>query len=122
MRIEPRPDHKLPRVPPVGDSATLEVGDWVIALGNPFGLDNTITLGIVSNLHRTSAELGIPDRRVDFLQTDCAINPGQGRRRRIHSRTTATLSALVNSLESFIITHPRRCLVSPRVHRGLSAS
>ena len=79
VRIEPRPDHKLPRVPPVGDSATLEVGDWVIALGNPFGLDNTITLGIVSNLHRTSAELGIPDRRVDFLQTDCAINPGQGR-------------------------------------------
>ena len=34
-----------------------------------------LTLGIVSNLHRTSAELGIPDRRVDFLQTDCAINP-----------------------------------------------
>lgn len=76
VRIEPRPDHTLPRVPPVGDSSTLEVGDWVIALGNPFGLDNTITLGIVSNLHRTSAELGIPDRRVDFLQTDCAINPG----------------------------------------------
>ena len=76
VRVEPRPDHKLPRVPPMGDSATLEVGDWVIALGNPFGLDNTITLGIVSNLHRTSAELGIPDRRVDFLQTDCAINPG----------------------------------------------
>jgi S1-C subfamily serine protease len=35
-----------------------------------------LRLGIVSNLHRTSAELGIPDRRVDFLQTDCAINPG----------------------------------------------
>lgn len=66
----------LPAAPPLGDSASLEVGDWVIALGNPFGLDNTITLGIVSNLHRTSSELGIPDRRVDFLQTDCAINPG----------------------------------------------
>ena len=66
----------LPAAPPLGDSAALEVGDWVIALGNPFGLDNTTTLGIVSNLRRTSSELGIPDRRVDFLQTDCAINPG----------------------------------------------
>ena len=66
----------LPAAPPLGDSAALEVGDWVIALGNPFGLDNTITLGIVSNLRRTSSDLGISDRRVDFLQTDCAINPG----------------------------------------------
>ena len=72
----PPPFFALPAAPPLGDSASLEVGDWVIALGNPFGLDNTITLGIVSNLRRTSSELGIPDRRVDFLQTDCAINPG----------------------------------------------
>ena len=53
-----------------------QVGDWVIAVGNPFGLDNTITLGIVSNLRRTAAEVGIPDKRVKFFQTDCAINPG----------------------------------------------
>ena len=66
----------LPAAPPLGDSAALEVGDWVIALGNPFGLDNTITLGIVSHPRRTSSELGVSDRRVDFLQTDCAINPG----------------------------------------------
>ena len=66
----------LPPSPLLGDSDTLEVGDWVTAVGNPFGLDNTVTLGIVSNLKRTSAELGIPNRRVAFLQTDCAINPG----------------------------------------------
>ena len=48
----------------------------MIAVGNPFGLDNTITLGIVSNLNRTAAEVGIPHKRVKFFQTDCAINPG----------------------------------------------
>ena len=76
VRVPPSRGLAFPEAPTLGDSRTLEVGDWVIALGNPFGLDNTITLGIVSNLRRTSAELGIPDRRVDFVQTDCAINPG----------------------------------------------
>lgn len=61
---------------PLGNSTAMEIGDWVIAVGNPFGLDNTVTLGILSNLQRTSAEVGIPDKRLDFLQTDCAINPG----------------------------------------------
>ena len=64
------------RAATLGDSADLRIGDWVIAVGNPFGLDNTVTLGIISNLHRTSAEVGIPDKRLDFMQTDCAINPG----------------------------------------------
>ena len=64
----------------LGNSASLEIGDWVIAVGNPFGLDNTVTLGILSNLHRSSAEVGIPDKRLDFLQTDCAINPGNSGR------------------------------------------
>ena len=59
-----------------GGTGRGQVGDWVIAVGNPFGLDNTITLGIVSNLRRTAAEVGIPDKRVKFFQTDCAINPG----------------------------------------------
>lgn len=66
---------RLPKTP-FGNSDLVELGDWVIALGNPFGLDHTITLGIISNLRRTAAELGIPDKRVDFFQTDCAINPG----------------------------------------------
>ena len=158
---------------PLGNSASMEIGDWVIAVGNPFGLDNTasaasvlavaepphrpflrparatpsrfaipcllplrsaafrracaiccawrsahraprasaglnprsrcvqarvrgilfvpsrklsgmgrgqVTLGILSNLQRSSAEVGIPDKRLDFLQTDCAINPGNSGR------------------------------------------
>jgi len=48
----------------------------VIAVGNPVGLDNTVTLGIVSSLNRSSAEVGIPEKRLNFIQTDAAINPG----------------------------------------------
>ncbi|MEM9136786.1 MAG: HhoA/HhoB/HtrA family serine endopeptidase [Cyanobacteria bacterium P01_F01_bin.42] len=60
----------------LGDSDEIQVGDWAIAVGNPVGLDNTVTLGIVSTLHRSSAEIGIPDKRLEFIQTDAAINPG----------------------------------------------
>ena len=63
-------------VAPLGNFKEVEVGDWAIAVGNPFGLGNTVTLGIVSNLRRSSAQIGIPDKRLDFLQTDAAINPG----------------------------------------------
>ena len=61
---------------PLGDSDNLKVGDWAIAVGNPFGLENTVTLGIISNLNRDVAQLGISDKRVDLIQTDAAINPG----------------------------------------------
>ncbi|MGY6528374.1 MAG: HhoA/HhoB/HtrA family serine endopeptidase [Cyanobacterium sp.] len=60
----------------LGDSGAVKVGDWAIAVGNPVGLDNTVTLGIISTLHRSSSEIGISDKRIDFLQTDAAINPG----------------------------------------------
>ncbi len=60
----------------LGDSNQVQVGDWAIAVGNPLGLDNTVTLGIISTLQRPSAEVGIPDKRLDFIQTDAAINPG----------------------------------------------
>ncbi|HEY9818531.1 MAG TPA: HhoA/HhoB/HtrA family serine endopeptidase [Candidatus Obscuribacterales bacterium] len=63
-------------VAPLGNSSDVEVGDWAIAVGNPLGLDNTVTLGIVSTLNRSSAQIGIPDKRLDFIQTDAAINPG----------------------------------------------
>jgi Do/DeqQ family serine protease len=63
-------------VAPLGDSTRVKVGDWAIAVGNPLGLDNTVTLGIVSTLKRSSSEAGIPDKRLDFIQTDAAINPG----------------------------------------------
>src|SRR6476469_615649 len=63
-------------VAPLGDSDIVQVGDWAIAVGNPLGLDNTVTLGIISTLKRSSAQVGIPDKRLDFIQTDAAINPG----------------------------------------------
>ena len=65
----------LPTVP-LGDSSTLEVGDWVIAIGNPLGFDYTVTLGIVSALNRSVPR---PDGSGYFrrmIQTDAAINPG----------------------------------------------
>ena len=46
------------------------------AIGNPLGLDNTVTTGIVSGTGRTSAQVGVADKRIDFIQTDAAINPG----------------------------------------------
>lgn len=60
----------------LGNSDQVRVGDWAIAVGNPLGLDNTVTLGIVSTLKRTSASVGIPEKRLKFIQTDAAINPG----------------------------------------------
>ncbi len=60
----------------LGDSNTIKVGDWAIAVGNPFGLENTVTLGIISNLNRDVSQLGIYDKKFDLIQTDAAINPG----------------------------------------------
>jgi S1-C subfamily serine protease len=61
----------------LGDSEALEVGDWAIALGSPYGLERTVTLGIVSSLHRDINSLGFADKRLDLIQTDAAINPGE---------------------------------------------
>jgi serine protease Do len=58
---------------PLGDSDKLEIGEWVIAIGNPFGLSETLTFGIVSAKGRST--VGIADYE-DFIQTDAAINPG----------------------------------------------
>lgn len=58
---------------PMGDSSNLEVGEWVVAVGNPFGLSHTLTVGVVSAKGRSG--LGINDYE-DFIQTDAAINPG----------------------------------------------
>ncbi|MEA5619590.1 HhoA/HhoB/HtrA family serine endopeptidase [Cronbergia sp. UHCC 0137] len=63
-------------IAPLGSSDNVQVGDWAIAVGNPLGFDNTVTLGIVSTLKRSSAQVGITDKRLEFIQTDAAINPG----------------------------------------------
>jgi S1-C subfamily serine protease len=65
----------LPTVP-LSSSNELQPGEWAIAIGNPLGLDNTVTVGIVSATGRTSGQVGVADKRVDFIQTDAAINPG----------------------------------------------
>jgi len=73
LKIEP-PEGKLQAIP-VGTSKDLQVGQKVFAIGNPFGLDHTLTTGIISGLGREIASLtGKPIR--DVVQTDAAINPG----------------------------------------------
>ena len=72
----PRANKQLLRSAPLGDSEALEVGDWAIALGSPYGLERTVTLGIISSLHRNINSLGFADKRLDLIQTDAAINPG----------------------------------------------
>ncbi|MEB3261163.1 MAG: trypsin-like peptidase domain-containing protein [Cyanobacteriota bacterium] len=61
-------------VAPLGDSSKVRPGEWAIAIGNPLGLDNTVTAGIISAIQRTNA-VG-EGQRVPYLQTDAAVNPG----------------------------------------------
>ncbi|MBD2775135.1 HhoA/HhoB/HtrA family serine endopeptidase [Iningainema tapete] len=60
----------------LGDSDKVRQGQWAIAIGNPLGLQETVTVGVISGTERSSATIGIPDKRVGFIQTDAAINPG----------------------------------------------
>jgi serine protease Do len=69
VKIEPSSDLVAAKL---GDSDAVSIGDWVLALGQPFGLESTVTAGIISAKHRG---IGITDRE-NFLQTDAAINPG----------------------------------------------
>jgi serine protease Do len=58
---------------PLGDSTKMEIGDWVIAIGNPFGLSETVTVGVISAVGRSNMHIADYE---DFIQTDAAINPG----------------------------------------------
>lgn len=58
---------------PMGDSKNVEIGDWVIAIGNPFGLSETVTVGVISAVGRSNVHIAAYE---DFIQTDAAINPG----------------------------------------------
>jgi len=78
--VDPATDLALLRIPasnlptmPWGDSGTLKVAEWVLAIGNPFQLSQTVTLGIISALGRTNVGISAYE---DFIQTDAAINPG----------------------------------------------
>ena len=82
---DPKTDIALLKVDPdgaelatiaLGDSEAIRPGDWVVAIGNPFGLEHTVTAGIVSALHRKDVSPGQVQTYDDFIQTDAAINPG----------------------------------------------
>ncbi len=73
IRVET--EEELPFLP-LGDSDSMRPGDWVVAIGNPFGLAHTVTAGIVSAKHRVINTDPDPRRFDDFIQTDAAINPG----------------------------------------------
>jgi serine protease Do/serine protease DegQ len=79
---------------PIGDSDAVRVGDFVIAIGNPFGLGHTVTSGIVSALGRT----GIGDGLEDFIQTDASINPGNsgGALVNMHGELVGINSAIIS--------------------------
>jgi serine protease Do len=72
-----RIDAKDLRPLPLGDSDAMEVGDWVVAIGNPFGLSHTVSAGIISAKGRTRQDVPLdPAGYYDFIQTDASINPG----------------------------------------------
>ena len=72
-----RIDAKDLRPLPLGDSDSMEVGDWVVAIGNPFGLSHTVSAGIISAKGRTRQDVPLdPAGYYDFIQTDASINPG----------------------------------------------
>src|ERR1019366_129576 len=72
-----RIDTKDLRALPLGDSDATDVGDWVVAIGNPFGLAHTVSAGIVSAKGRTLEDVPLDSSGYyDFIQTDASINPG----------------------------------------------
>ncbi len=60
----------------LGRSEQVQPGQWAIAIGNPLGLQETVTVGVISATSRSGSDIGVSDKRIDFLQTDAAINPG----------------------------------------------
>ena len=78
-----------------GDSAAVKVGQWVLAVGNPFGLDRTVTLGVVSGVGRENMNLS---RYENFIQTDASINPGNsgGPLFNLHGDVIGINTAIIN--------------------------
>jgi S1-C subfamily serine protease len=74
VRIDP--DGRKLKAARVSSSNDVQVGDYAIAVGNPFKLSNSVTLGIVSGIGRPPDEAGLPNEKVNFLQTDAVLNPG----------------------------------------------
>ncbi|MBI2898897.1 MAG: trypsin-like peptidase domain-containing protein [Planctomycetes bacterium] len=97
LKIDPNGE-KLPAAA-LGDSDAMRVGDWVLAIGSPFGYNHTVTAGIVSAKHRR-AQLNLPYQ--DFIQTDAAINPGNS------GGALVNLRGEVVGINTAIVTESRR--------------
>ena len=87
-------EHPLPYAQ-FGDSTRVKVGQWVLAVGNPFGLDRTVTLGVVSGIGRENINLS---RYENFIQTDASINPGNsgGPLFNLHGEVIGINTAIIN--------------------------
>ena len=120
--VDPATDIALLRVQPwdgmtwlpLGNSSDTRIGDWVIAVGNPLGLESTVTAGIISGRGRRDVPLGGSIRYVDFLQTDASINPGnsggplinmRGEAIGINTATNAGAQGISFSIPSNMATH-----------------
>ena len=117
-------DHPLPSAK-FGDSSTVRVGQWVLAVGNPFGLDRTVTLGVVSGIGRENINLS---RYENFIQTDASINPGNsgGPLFNLRGEIIGINTAIINfaqgigfAIPSNMVTHVIQQILSQgRVTRG----
>jgi serine protease Do len=112
-------DHELPFVP-IGDSSKLKVGQWAIAVGNPFGLDRTVTVGVVSAMGRENINLS---RYEDFIQTDASINPGNsgGPLFNIHGEVIGINTAIINFAQGIgfaIPSNMARDIMAQLVEKG----
>ncbi|QDV35892.1 trypsin-like peptidase domain-containing protein [Tautonia plasticadhaerens] len=76
IKVDPKALEAEPRPIRVGSSDELHVGQWVLAVGSPFGLSQTVTAGIISATNRNAVGILDRDGYEDFIQTDAAINPG----------------------------------------------
>ena len=122
--VQVETDHPLPSVR-LGDSSKLKVGQFAIAIGNPYGLNDTFTLGIISGLNRENINIS---RYEDFIQTDASINPGNsgGPLLNIHGEVIGINTAIINYAQSIGFAIPvntvkhvsRQLIENGQVERG----
>ena len=102
LQVIETPKEALPEIK-FGDSAQIEPGDWVMAIGNPLQFSNTVTVGVVSAVGRVSPELNpVPQRNLEYIQTDAAINRGNsgGPLLNIRGEVVGVNTAIVSGGES----------------------
>jgi serine protease Do len=122
--IKVTPEHPLAYAK-FGDSSSVRVGQWVLAVGNPFGLDRTVTLGVVSGIGRENINLS---RYENFIQTDASINPGNsgGPLFNLHGEVIGINTAIINFAQGIGFAIPsnmakqviQQLLAKGRVVRG----